>query len=88
MERLEGLIDASFLLYVTVTEKGGPAPMGVKPPAQTLIATGVVVAVCGASVVGTFEGSTQTRLLLVDGHVPVVIPAPEDVTLGASDAVP
>ena len=75
-------------LYVTVTVKEGPAPAGVLLPAQTLRITGVAEAVCAASVVGTPEGVSQTRLLLVDGQSPAVIPAPETATLGLSDAVP
>jgi len=75
-------------LYVTVTEKDGPAPGGVKLPAQTLIVTGVEEALCGASDAGTPVGVCQTRLLLDDGHVPVVIPAPETATPGLSAAVP
>ena len=75
-------------LYVTATAKVGPGPAGVKPPAQTLMVTGFSVAPCAASDVGTPTGVCQTRLLLVEGQVPVVIPAPEAVTLGISDAVP
>ena len=75
-------------LYVTVTEKDGPAPADAKLPAQILIVTGVDVAACGASVAGTPEGGCQTRLLLVDGQAPGVTPAPETATFGISDAVP
>jgi hypothetical protein len=77
-----------FPLYVTDTMKAGPVPMDSKLPAHTLMVIGVVAATCAASDVGTPTGVSQTKLLLVDGHTPVVIPPPETVTAGMSEAVP
>ena len=49
---------------------------------------GVDEAACAASDAGTPVGITQTRLLLDDGQVPVVIPVPDTATDGLSEAVP
>jgi len=74
--------------YITVTVKEGPVPGDVPLPAQTVIVIGFEVAVCAARVVGTPEGAAHVRVLAVDGHIPLAIPVPEAVTLGASAEVP